>query len=141
MALAAVMNALELKKDELSEQQARGLLEGLRAVTDALCPTPEDRREVASTVDRLRLLVEPSSPPSSGREGGGGALDAALEAVDGFDMGDFLCCGSPTGDGPHAAPSVVEASSFDSRKAAIGGESGPSPTSAIASMLFGASSR
>ena len=144
------MNAFELKRDTLSDRQARGFLEGLRTVTDALCPTPDDRGEVASTVERLRLLVEPSRP-SLGTEGGAGedsALDAALETIDGFDMGDFLCCGSATREdrpSPSPAPSVVEASSSSSlgpsRKAEVRGESGPSPTSAIASMLFGAPSR
>jgi len=147
VALAAVMNAFELKRDALSDLQARGFLEGLRTVTDALCPAPGDRGEVASAVDRLRLLVEPpsTSAPSSPPPGGDSALDAALETMDGFDMGDFLCCGSAGDDRP-SAPSVVEASSSSSslgssRKAAARGESGPSPTSAIASMLFGASSR
>ena len=80
------------------------------------------------------------------REAPAASAPAALETIDGFDMGDFLCCGAREDrPSPSPAPSVVEASSSSSlgpsRKAEVRGESGPSPTSAIASMLFGAPSR
>jgi len=61
VAFAAVINAFEMRKDGISNVDQRVFLETVQSLMNRLYPTARDREEVARTVERLRVLVDPST--------------------------------------------------------------------------------
>ena len=71
VAFAAVLNAFEMKKDDIPLLHQHTFLDRVKSLIDRLYPTQQAREELARLVDRLRVLVEPSAAKSSNRHGNG----------------------------------------------------------------------
>ena len=75
VAFAAVINAFELKKDKLSQVDQSTFLTSVHVLMDKMYPLNDflskdrhtrERQELGSTVDRLRILVDPPSVTAVG---------------------------------------------------------------------------
>jgi len=75
VAFAAVINAFELKKDKLSQVDQSTFLTSVHVLMDKMYPLNDflskdrhtrERQELGSTVDRLRILVDPPSVAAVG---------------------------------------------------------------------------
>ena len=75
VAFAAVINAFELKKDRLSQVDQQTFLTSVHVLMDKMYPLNDflskdrhtrERQELGSTVDRLRILVDPPSVTAVG---------------------------------------------------------------------------
>ena len=76
VALAAVINAFEMKKDKLSEVDQHIFLENLQGMMNKMYyGITKEREELARTVERLRILVD---PPSAASCTGGSSIDNNL---------------------------------------------------------------
>ena len=137
VAFAAVLNAYDMKKWKMAKADQATFLSRISTLM-----TFFDKKELAATVDKLRILIDPTTANSNTNNHSpssvssninsyyhynddssiytqnvevlAGSLDSAFQSMeDSLDMAHFLCCGTPLTTAP-SSHNLSKKNSFDS---------------------------